>query len=166
MLSLAGIADSRTDAALLLQTSLTNGKAARKFQDLIEAQGGNPDVVKNPDLLPQAKQQMALKSEQAGFVQEINALEAGMAAKILGAGRQTKEQEIDLSIGIVLKKKVGDSVKPGETLAMLYSDGDQTKIEPASARLLEAYTIGPDNLDARRLIQARVAVDSIEEYGV
>ncbi len=165
MLSLAGIADSRAEASQLLQASLATGKAASKFQDLIEAQGGNPDVVKNPDLLPRAKQPVALKSDRSGFVREINALEAGMAAKILGAGRQTKEEEIDLSIGIVLKKKVGDSVEPGETLAVLYTDGNHNKIEPASIRLIDAYTISPDNVNARRLIQARVAVDSIEEYG-
>ena len=166
MLTLAGIADSPTDATQLLQTSLTSGKAARKFQDLIEAQGGDPDVVTNPDLLPRAKQAVALKSDQAGFVQKINALEAGMAAKILGAGRQTKEEDIDLSIGIVLKKKVGDSVDPGETLAILYSNGDQAKIEPAGRRLTDAYTIGSKKFDSGRLIQARVAVDSVEEYGV
>ncbi len=166
MLTLAGIAESSADAAQLLQSSLATGKAAAKFKDLIKAQGGNPDVVENPVLLPQAKQQLALKSNAVGFVQDINALEAGMAAKILGTGRQTKEQGIDLSIGIVLKKKVGDSVEPGETLAELYTDGDQAKIEPASKRLQAAYTIGPDHLDADRLIQARVAVDSIEEYGL
>jgi pyrimidine-nucleoside phosphorylase len=164
MLILAGIAANRTDAAQLLQNSLSTGKAARKFQDLIEAQGGNPDVVQNTDLLPQAKQEVALKSDQTGYVQEINALEAGMAAKLLGAGRQTKEQEINLSIGIVLKKKVGESIEQGETLAVLYSDGDQSKIEPARMRLLNACTIGPDISDTDNLIQARVAVDSIEEY--
>ena len=166
MLTLAGIAESSADAAQLLQSSLATGKAAAKFKDLIKAQGGNPDVVENPALLPQAKQQLALKSNAVGFVQDINALEAGMAAKILGTGRQTKEQGIDLSIGIVLKKKVGDSVEPGETLAELYTDGDQAKIEPGSKRLQAAFTIGPDHLDADRLIQARVAVDSIEEYGL
>ena len=166
MLVLAGVTDSGAEAAQLLESSLASGKAARKFQDLIEAQGGNPDVVKNPDLLPQAKQQVAIKSDQSGFVQEINALEAGMAAKILGAGRQTKEQDIDLSIGIVLKKKVGDPVKPGETLARLYTDGDQSKIDPANKRLLDAYTIGADHTDAGHLIQARVSVDSFEEFSL
>ena len=87
-----------------------------------------------------------------------------MAAKLLGAGRQTKEQDIDLSIGIVLKKKVGDAIEQGQTLAVLYSDGDPAKIEPARTRLLNAYTIGPDLLDPDRLLQARVAVNSIEEY--
>ncbi len=164
MLLLAGIAVSRHDATQMLESSMVAGKAARKFQELINAQGGNPDVVINPDLLPRAKQQVALKSGQAGFVQEINALEAGMAAKILGAGRQTKEQGIDLSIGIVLKKKVGDTVDNGETLAILHTDGDQAKIKPASERLLGAYIIGPDHTDAVGLIQARIAADSVEEY--
>jgi len=166
MLTLAGITDSRTHAVELLQSSLTTGKAARKFKDLIEAQGGNPDVVNNPSLLPQAKHEIALTADQTGFVKAINALEAGMAAKILGAGRQTKEQAIDLSIGIILKKKVGDAVQPGETLAKLHTDGDQGKIEPASKRLLGAYTIGPDQPNTSNLIQARVAVNSIEEYGL
>jgi len=165
MLVLAGIAADRPEAEQMLQHHLAEKKAARKFQELIKAQGGNPAVVENLDLLPRAEHRVALASEQSGVVQEINALGAGMAAKVLGAGRQTKEQDIDLSIGIVLEKKVGDAVQTGETLAILHADGDRTKIDSAAERLLNAYVIGPGNTDPGRLIQARVASDFLEEFG-
>ena len=101
-----------------------------------------------------------LESDSSGFVQGIDALETGMAAKILGAGRQTKEDVIDLSIGIVLLKKVGDPVRKGEPLAMLHSDGDTAKIDPAVKRLSGAYVIGPENISPPKLILARISGDS------
>ena len=86
-----------------------------------------------------------------------------MAAKILGAGRQTKEDAIDLSIGIVLNKKVGDPIQRGESLAVLHSDGDNAKIDSAAKRLLGAYTIGPEKIAPQKLIQAKVSGDTVEE---
>jgi pyrimidine-nucleoside phosphorylase len=164
MLILSGIASSRAAARQMLENHLAEKKGARKFKDLIKAQGGDPAVIENPDLLPQAREQIALKSERSGKVQEIDALEAGMAAKILGSGRQTKDQDLDLSIGIVLKKKVGDPIEAGETLAVLHTDGDRAKIEPAAERLSGSYVIGSEYIAPPRLIQARVRQDSFKEF--
>ena len=163
MLLLSGITQSRSEAKEMLKTHLAHKKGAEKFKAFIKAQGGTPEVVENPKLLPQPKATVPVESEKSGFVQEINALEAGMAAKILGAGRQTKDEAIDLSIGIVLNKKVGDPIQKGESLAVLYSDGDKTKVDPAVKRLLRAYTIGPHNMVPPKLIHARVSGGRVKE---
>jgi pyrimidine-nucleoside phosphorylase len=120
-------------------------------------------VVENTDLLPCSRTTIPLGSDSSGFIQGIDALEIGMAAKILGAGRQTKEDAIDLSIGIVLLKKVGDPVQKGELLAMLHSDGDTAKIDSAVKRLLGAYTIGAEYISPPKLILAKISGDSVKE---
>jgi pyrimidine-nucleoside phosphorylase len=94
----------------------------------------------------------------------MNALEVGMASRILGAGRTTKTEPIDLSIGILLKKKVGDRVDKGEPLAVFYSDGDKHKIDPAKARFLSACTIGDRRIDPPRLFYAKVSANHVAEF--
>jgi pyrimidine-nucleoside phosphorylase len=146
-----------------LKARLVDKKGAETFKAFIEAQGGAPEVVENPDLLPRPRTTIRLESEGSGFVQGINAFEVGMAAKILGAGRQSRDEAVDLSIGIVLNKKVGDSVQRGESLAILHSDGDSAKIESAAKRLLEAYAIGRQKKCPPKLIHARISGDTVEE---
>jgi pyrimidine-nucleoside phosphorylase len=163
MLLLSGIGRSHAEAKAMLTSHISNKKGAQKFKALIEAQGGDPKVVENTDLLPRSRTTLPLTSESSGVIQGVDALETGMAAKILGAGRQTKEDVIDLSIGIVLLKKVGDPVQKGEPLAILHSDGDTLKIDPAIKRLLGAYTIGTENISPPKLILARVSGDSVKE---
>ena len=163
MLVLSGIGRSHAEARAMLKSHLANKKGAQKLKAFIEVQGGDPDVVENTDLLPRSRTTILLESDSSGFVQGIDALEVGMAAKILGAGRQTKEDAIDLSIGIVLNKKVGDPIQRGESLAVLHSDGDNAKIDSAAKRLLGAYTIGPEKIAPQKLIQAKVSGDTVEE---
>ena len=163
MLLLSGIAQSSSEARAMLKSHIANKKGAQKFKAFIEAQGGDPRVVDHTELLPRSKTTISLESDRSGFVQGIDALEIGMAAKMLGTGRQTKEDAIDLSIGVVLSKKVGDPIRHGEPLAILHSDGDKTKIDPAVKRLLGAYTIGTDNTAPPKLILARISHDKVEE---
>jgi len=163
MLLLSGIGQTRPEARAMLESHLARKKGAQRFKAFVEAQGGDPDVIENTDLLPRSKTTIPLESGRSGFVQGIDALEVGMAAKILGAGRQTKEDAIDLSIGIVLNKKVGDPVRHDEPLAVLHSDGDSSKIDPAVKRLLGAYTIGPENIAPPKLILARISGDGLKE---
>ncbi|MEJ2164912.1 MAG: hypothetical protein P8X90_05250 [Desulfobacterales bacterium] len=122
-------------------------------------------MIENPDLLPQPKVRIEINAGAAGFVEKINALEVGMAAKMLGAGRKTKTDPIDLSVGILLKKKVGDAVQKGEPLAVFYSDGNRQKLDPAKAKFLNAYTIGDRRVEPPRLFYARVTANNIEEFG-
>jgi pyrimidine-nucleoside phosphorylase len=97
-------------------------KALEVFKDFIKAQGGNPDVVDQPELLPQASFTFEVPSKESGYISFIEADEVGTAAMLLGAGRATKESEIDLAVGIVLHKKVGDSVTKGESLATIHAN--------------------------------------------
>jgi pyrimidine-nucleoside phosphorylase len=164
MLVISGIATSSSAARRILETNIAEKKGLKKLAELIEAQGGNPEVIENPDLLPQPKAKIEIKSEASGFIETINALEVGMASKIMGAGRMTKDEPIDLSIGIVLKKKVGDRVEKGEPLAVFYSDGDKQKVDPAKAKFLSAYTIGDKQVDTPKLLYARVSKNKVEEF--
>jgi pyrimidine-nucleoside phosphorylase len=164
MLVTSGTVSSGATARRLLKTGIAQKKGLKKLAELIKAQGGNPEVIKNPDLLPQPKTKIEIKAGAAGFIEKINALEVGMAAKILGAGRKTKSDPIDLSVGILLKKKVGDAVKKGEPLAVFYSDDDQQKFAPAKAKFLSAFSIGDRQVDPPRLFYARVYSDNVEEF--
>jgi len=164
MLVASGTVSSGAAARRLLETNIAQKMGLKKLAELIKAQGGNPEVIKNPDLLPQPKTKIEINAGTAGFVEKINALEVGMAAKILGAGRKTKTDPIDLSVGILLKKKVGDAVQKGEPLAVFYSDGDRQKFEPAKAKFLNAYSITDRQVDPPRLFYARVSANNVEEF--
>jgi len=166
MLVISGIASSGPTARRMLEENLAQKKGLKKLAELIEAQGGNPEVIQNPELLPQPDVKIEICSETSGFIGRIDALEVGMAARILGAGRKTKAESIDPSIGILLKRKVGDRVERGEPLAEFYSDGDKQKIATARSRFLSAYSIGDRQVDPPRFFYSRVTVDKIEELSV
>src|SRR5699024_8332770 len=92
------------------------------FKTFVASQGGNPDIINHPELLPQSTYQITLKAEQSGVITGIEANELGTAAAMLGAGRATKDDHIDLSVGIILHKKIGDTVKQGDTLATIHTN--------------------------------------------
>ena len=164
MLAVSGIESSSSAARRMLEKNIAQKKGLEKLAQLIAALGGNPAVIDNPDLLPRPKIKIEIKAGASGFVEEMNALEVGMASRILGAGRKTKTDPIDLSVGIVLKKKIGDPVEKGEPLAVFYSDGDKQKIDPARARFLSACTIGDRRVKPPRLFYAKVSADTVEEF--
>ena len=164
MLVISGVESSPSAARQLLETNIAQKKGLKKLAELIEAQGGNPDVIANSGLLPQPQTKIEINAQVGGFVEKINALEVGMAARILGAGRKTKTAPLDPAIGIRLQKKVGDHVKKGEPLAVFYSDGDKQKIDPAQAKFLGAYTIGDRQVESPKLFYARISADKVEEF--
>ena len=108
-----------------LQQILNSGEAIEKLKELIAAQGGDPSVVDQPERLPQASFLVPVKATSSGYVEGIHAEEIGRIAMMLGAGRKTKDDPIDLAVGVVLGKKVGDEVKAGDTLATLYANSKQ-----------------------------------------
>ncbi len=122
MAYLGGVGENLDDARRLLEENIANGKALEKFRIFVEAQGGNPEVIDNPELLPQAEFKIPVKAEQSGVVSAIDAEELGIAGMLLGAGRETKDSELDLAAGLVLHKKIGDSVEKGETLVTIHSN--------------------------------------------
>lgn len=107
-----------------LKEIIESGKAIEKFKELIRIQGGDESIVDNPDLLPDAKNHIEIRAGKSGYIGDIDAEDIGMAAMLLGAGRQTKDDKIDFAAGISLKKKMGDPVKKDEVLAILHTNLD------------------------------------------
>ncbi len=163
MLFISGIVSSRKEAKSRIAENLANQKGLNRLMDWIVAQGGNPSVLDNPDLLPQPKAKIEVISEASGYVSAIDALEVGLASKILGAGRITKDDAIDYSAGICLRKKIGDRVKAGDPLAVLHSDGDEKKIGPAGKKILTAFSFNSNKIDPPKLLYARITRDGVEE---
>lgn len=122
MAYLGGVGENLDDARRLLEENIANGKALEKFRVFVEAQGGNPEVIDNPELLPQAEFKIPVKAERSGVVSAIDAEELGIAGMLLGAGREKKDSELDLAAGLILHKKIGDSVEKGETLVTIHSN--------------------------------------------
>ncbi|MBO3794133.1 pyrimidine-nucleoside phosphorylase [Bacillus subtilis] len=122
MVVLAKKADTLDEARAKLEEVMKNGKALEKFKDFLKNQGGDSSIVDDPSKLPQAAYQIDVPAKEAGVVSEIVADEIGVAAMLLGAGRATKEDEIDLAVGIILRKKVGDKVEKDEPLVTLYAN--------------------------------------------
>lgn len=122
MVYLGEKANSLEEARALLKEKLHNGEALEKFKEFIAAQHGNPEVVNDYSLMPQAKDKKEVYAEESGYVAEINADAIGVAAMSLGAGRATKESEIDLAAGLMLHKKVGEKVAKGDLLVTLYAN--------------------------------------------
>ncbi|TWL65761.1 Pyrimidine-nucleoside phosphorylase [Bacillus licheniformis] len=122
MVVLAKKAETLEEAREKLIDVMKNGKALQKFKDFLQNQGGDSSVADNPEKLPQAAYKIDVPAKEAGVVSEIVADQIGVAAMLLGAGRATKEDKIDLAVGIMLRKKVGDAVEKGEPLVTLYAN--------------------------------------------
>lgn len=122
MVFLAGKAESLENAEEKLKEVIRNGKALEKFKEFIANQGGDASVVDHPERLPQAQYLIEVPAKQNGVVAEIVADEIGTAAMLLGAGRATKESEIDLAVGLMLNKKVGDAVQKGDSLVTIHAN--------------------------------------------
>ena len=125
MVILGKKAKSVEEAKKLLRENLTNGKALNKLKELVEAQGGDSSIIDNEELMPKSKYQLSITSDREGYVSKICSEEVGLLAMELGAGRKTKDSIIDLSVGIVLKKKIGDKVEKGEELATSYCNNEK-----------------------------------------
>lgn len=110
------------DAQAMVDQVITDGTALAKFKAMVVAQGGNGDVVNQPEIMPQAKYKIELPAKQNGLVAKMAADEVGIASMLLGGGRQSKDDKIDYAVGIQLHKKIGDQVAEGESLLTIYSN--------------------------------------------
>ena len=140
MLVAGEVAADEKEAKEMLQKAIDEGSALKKLADFVEAQGGDPNAVYNTDLLPKASLVHEIAAPKAGYISHITCDEVGICSLILGGGRETKESGIDLSVGIVLQKKVGDHVEKNETLAVIHAN-DEGKLKEAEKRYLAACTI-------------------------
>lgn len=139
MVVLAKKADTLEEARAMLLEVMNNGKALAKFKDFLNNQGGDGSVVDDVTKLPQAKYKIEVPAKEAGVVSHIVADEIGIAAMLLGAGRATKEDEIDLAVGLMLNKKVGDPVAVGDSLVTIYSNRED--VENVKQKIYENMTI-------------------------
>lgn len=150
MLSMVTGEDEKTCYSMA-KGAIDNGLAINKLREMISAQGGNANVVDDYSLFKQPKYTAEIFSECDGYIEHTDAEKIGIASVILGAGREKKGDPIDPSAGIVLKKKTGDYVKKGESLAVFYTD-DEGKIEGAKQEFLDAFTFGNERTQPQKLI--------------
>lgn len=139
MLIAGGRAKTDAEAKEMLQQVIEDGSALKKLAEFVEAQGGDAAAVYDTTKLPKASIIEAVEAPQSGYISKIACAEVGICSLILGGGRETKESEIDLAVGIVLTKKVSDYVEKGETIAYIHAN-DAEKLKAAKERFLQAYT--------------------------
>ncbi len=145
MVVLAKKADTLDEARKMLEASIADGRAIAKFKEMIRNQGGDDSVVDHPEKLPQAKYTIEVPSQKSGVISKMVADQIGIAAMLLGAGRRTKEEEIDYAVGLFLNKKVGDPVKEGESLVTIYANREE--VEDVKKVLYDNIIIGESGVE-------------------
>lgn len=154
MVYLAKKADSLEEARAMLEKAIADGSALESFKVFLAAQGGDASVVDRPEELPQAKYTFELEAKEDGYVSEIVADEVGTAAMILGAGRATKDSVIDLAAGLMLRKKIGDQVKKGDSLVTIYSNFED--VSAVKEKLYENIILSTEKVEKPVLIHKSI----------
>lgn len=150
MVYLAGKAENVDEARKMLEVSIQTGKAIETFKTFIAAQGGDDSIIEDPSRLPTASFTFEVEAKEDGYIAEIIADKIGIASSILGAGRTTKDSEIDLAVGLVLNKKIGDSVKKGDSLVTIHSNTQE--VTEVINRIYDAYHISQQRVELPPLI--------------
>lgn len=143
MLLLAKRAEDEEIARNLITESIQERKALKKFAEFIENQGGSREEILHPDMLPKARYVIPVLAEEEGCIERILAQDIGIACMTLGGGRENKESTIDHGVGIILMKKISDTVKKGETLALIHANSKE-KAVLASNLVKNAYQIAKE----------------------
>jgi len=151
MIFLAKITPTLDEAREIAQQKLLDGSGYKKFKDVIEAQGGNPQVLDRFDLLPNATGAREITSPRSGYVSAIAAEDIGLASAKIGAGRNTKEDTIDPAVGVILEVKVGQKVDAGAVLCRLYYTREDN-VEEAADQIEDAFRISAQPPEERELI--------------
>lgn len=146
-----GICKERDAAKAYIDELIHSGKALDKFKELVATQGGLAEALEDYSKLPTAGKKVEIKSEKDGYVENINAYKVALSCKLLGAGRETKEDHIDLSVGVYLNKKSGEKVNKGETLYTIYSNDDNKTVQ-CKELCDEAYEIAASEPTKKPLI--------------
>ncbi|WAA11231.1 pyrimidine-nucleoside phosphorylase [Fervidibacillus albus] len=156
MVYLAKKASTIEDARDMLKESIQSGRALEKFKTFLASQGGDATVVDQPEKLPQAKFQFDLPATEEGWIAGMDAEKIGISAMLLGAGRATKESSIDLSVGIVLRKKIGDRVAKGESLLTIYANREE--VDDVKHLLYESIILSKEKTEQVKLIHDIITV--------
>ena len=156
MLTLSGLAANEAEAREKLKATIADGSALKKLAEMVEAQYGDSRAVYDTSLLPEAAFKREVPSAEGGYVAHIEAEDVGLVSMHLGGGRVTKDSAIDLSVGVVLHKKVGDRVDPGESLATIHAS-DERKAAEAAELLKKCYTLSQSPVEKAPFIKAVVS---------
>ncbi len=140
MLVMAGIESNKVDARERLRQAIDSGAAFEKFEEVVIAQGGDPSVLHDPSLLPQAENEHIIRAKASGYVVRIDAFDIGTAALRLGAGRERMEDDIDPAVGLTMEVKVGDRVEAGQVLAGVWWN-DEARLAAALPMIEGAFEI-------------------------
>ena len=155
ILTEAGIAESIEDARSRLTHAVESGAALKKLAEMVSAQDGDGNDVYDTSRLPDAKVKLEVPSEVSGYVSRIFAEHVGLVSMHLGGGRATKDSEIDLSVGVILHKKVGDKVEKGESLATIHASSEE-KAQEAAKLLRDCYQFSDTPVERPEFIKAIV----------
>ncbi|MGB9614344.1 MAG: pyrimidine-nucleoside phosphorylase [Fervidobacterium sp.] len=129
------------DCMKMVKQAIDSGAALMKFKELVQHQGGNPEVVDRPrDILPMTDRIIEIKAEKEGYISKIDTEQIGIASNYLGAGRKNKEDTIDYRVGIEITRKLGEYVKPQDTIAKMYVS-EKSEISTAQKLIKESYVI-------------------------
>lgn len=160
----AGLTDDKAEAGKMLKDVVDSKKALNKLAELVEAQGGDKNAVYNKELLPKASIIREFVAKHDGYVSHIECDEVGKAAMVLGGGRENKDSIIDLSVGIVLHKKVGDFVRKGENIATFHAN-DEDRLNASLKCFENAYVISDEVVHKDKLIQYIVTEEGVTNCG-
>jgi len=164
MLVLGGVAPTADAARRMMEVAISSGRAAEKFQRVIEAQGGNPGVVDDPAVLPQARACELFAAPRRGLVARVEPKAVGRGIIALGGGRTRMEDAVDPTVGFVITAKPGDWVEAGEPLATIFAR-DRAGVEVGQAALRTAIVIADEADPPLPLISHRVTERGVERYG-
>lgn len=155
MVRMAKLTDSEEEARKMLEDVVANGKALEKMKAFVEAQGGDSRSVDNPELFDVATIIEPIKAKESGYINHIETEEIGLATMMLGGGRETKDSVIDLAVGYIFEKKLGDRVEAGDTIAIIHAN-DKDKMTASKERFLKAITIGKEPTDKPAFIKGMI----------
>ena len=152
ILLVAGICDDEEVAREKVIEAINNGSGLNKLKQMIEYQGGNSDVINRYDILPHAKEEIALEylADDEVYICDIDAFKIGEAAMLLGAGRLTKDDKIDYAVGVSVEKKIGDKLSNGDVIAKIYTNG--VKTQEAMNKIFEAFSVSTDPVAPNNII--------------
>jgi len=155
ILTLSGAEQTKEAARARLKSVIADGSALNKLAEFVTAQGGDARAIYDPSLLPQAPVQLEVPSEKTGYVNRMNAEGIGLVSLHLGGGRATKEDYIHPAVGVVLRKKAGDPVQKGESLAVIHASSME-KARAAAAELCACYEITAEKPEAMPFVRGMV----------
>lgn len=151
----SGVARTQDEARRRAERAIADGSALQRLADIATAQGGDPSFIDHPDVLPQAPLRRVVQAPWSGFVQRMDARGIGEAAMHLGAGRRTKEDAIDLSVGLILDIKTGDEVTAGQPIASVFARTEE-EAKTCEQEILTSLTVGTAPAPAWQTVVARI----------